>query len=67
LEEKEIQELGEFLRPYKHLSHVKLSTNDIRDVSSILDLPYLLTFEAKSNSVKSLDWLSENPDRLYYL
>ena len=66
LEEKEIQELADVLVPYKHLSHVKLNQNDIRDVSSLAELPYLLTLEAKTNSVKSLDFLN-NDQKLCYL
>ena len=66
LEEKEIQELADVLIPYKHLSHVKLNQNDIRDVSSLAELPYLLTLEAKTNSVKSLDFLN-NDQKLCYL
>ena len=66
MEEKEIQELGDLLLPYKHLSHVKLNTNDVRDVSSLAELPFLLTLEAKSNSVKSLEFLADE-DKLNHL
>lgn len=59
MDEKEIQELGDLLLPYKHLSHVKLNTNDVRDVSSLAELPYLLTLEARSNAIKSLDFLAD--------
>lgn len=66
MEEREIQELADVLLPYKHLSHVKLNQNDIRDLSSLAQLPYLLTLEAKTNSLKSLDFLSDD-QKLCYL
>jgi Leucine-rich repeat (LRR) protein len=67
LEEKEIQELGELLRPYVHLSTLNLSKNDIRDVSTVAHLPHLLTFNASGCAIKSLDFISSDPAVLRYL
>lgn len=67
LEEKEIQELGDLLRPYKHLSNLNLNKNDIRDISCVVDLTYLLTLSCSGAAIKSLDFLSENPASLQYL
>lgn len=67
LEEKEIQELGELLRPYKHLTNVNLSKNDLRDVSEVRHLTYILTLNASTNSVKDISFIEANPDCLEYL
>jgi Leucine-rich repeat (LRR) protein len=50
-----------------HLSHVNLNKNDIRDISVIASMPYLLTLTANTNALKSLSFMSENPDALKYL
>lgn len=67
LEEKEIQELGEFLNPYTHLSNLNISKNEIRDIDTVSNLPHLLTFSASGCAIKSLDFMSANPQSLQYL
>jgi Leucine-rich repeat (LRR) protein len=67
LEEKEIQELGELLKPFVHLSNINLSKNDLRDISCISELPNLLTFSCSGAAVSSLDFMANNPESLKYL
>jgi len=67
LEEKEIQELGELLKPYIHLSNVNLSKNDIRDISCIAELPNLITFSCSGAAIPNLDFMANNSDCLQYL
>ncbi len=58
LEEKELEELGESLRAYQHLRFLSLSKNQLKDVSEILHLPHLLTFQASENQIGSIEFLS---------
>lgn len=67
LEEKEIQELDDLLKPYVHLSNLTLSKNDIRDVSCVADLPNLLSFAASGCAINSLDFMAASPQALQYL
>jgi len=57
LEEKEIQELGTVLEPYVHLINVNLSKNDIRDVSTVLNMPSLVNLNASTNQITSIMFL----------
>lgn len=61
LEEKEIQELEDLLKPYVHLSNLNLSKNDIRDISCVADLPNLLSLTANTCAINSLDFMAANP------
>lgn len=67
LEEKEIQELGELLKPYVHLANLNLSKNDIRDISCVSELPHLLTFNCSGAAIPNLDFMANNEDSLRYL
>jgi Leucine-rich repeat (LRR) protein len=68
LEEKELEELGESLRPFQHLRFLSLSKNQLKDVSEILHLPFLLTFQAAENQIASIDFLGAARDQsLHYL
>lgn len=67
LEEKELEELGEALRNYQHLRFLSVSKNQLKDVSEILHLPFLLTFQSAENQVASIDFLSTARDQLQYL
>jgi len=58
LEEKEIQELGVVLEPYVHLINVNLSKNDIRDVSTVLNMPSLVNLNASTNQIASIMFLA---------
>lgn len=51
LEEKEekIQELGELLRPYTHLTNINLSGNDLKNVDEVMHLRGLLQLKALGN------------------
>lgn len=51
LEEKDekIQELGELLRPYKHLTQFNIASNDLRDISECQHLTHLLSLKASGN------------------
>jgi Leucine-rich repeat (LRR) protein len=57
LEEKEIQELGEILRPYQHLTNLNLSKNDIRDISEVRHFSHLINLNASTNQVASIMFL----------
>ena len=65
--EKEVQELSTLLRPYIHLQNINLSKNEIRDVSEVVHLPYLLTINASSNQVKDIQFFKHFSDNLQYL
>ena len=68
LEEKELEELGEALRPFQHLRFLSLNKNQLKDVSEILHLPFLLTFQAAENQIASIDFLGAARDQsLHYL
>jgi Leucine-rich repeat (LRR) protein len=67
LEEKELEELGEALRSYQHLRFLSLQKNQLKDVSEIIYLPYLLTLQANENQVASLEFLTAARDSLHYL
>lgn len=62
-----MQELGNLLTPYVHLANLNLSKNDIRDITCVADLPHLLTFTASGCAIKSMDFMSNNPQCLQYL
>ena len=59
LEEKEIQELGTILEPYVNLTNVNLSKNDIRDVSTVLNMPSLVNLIASTNQIDSIMFLAD--------
>ena len=42
------------MRPFQHLQNVNLSKNDIRDVSEVMHLPYILNINANTNSVRDM-------------
>jgi Leucine-rich repeat (LRR) protein len=67
LDEKEIEELGEALRSYQHLRFLSLQKNQLKDVSEIIYLPYLLTLHAAENQVASIEFLTAARDSLLYL
>jgi Leucine-rich repeat (LRR) protein len=67
LEEKELEELGEHLRAYQHLRFLSLSKNQLKDVSDVIYLPFLLTLNASENQIASLDFLTAARDSLLYL
>jgi Leucine-rich repeat (LRR) protein len=67
LSEKEIQELGDFLKPYIHLVNLNISQNDIRNVDTVADLTNLLNFSANQCAVSSLDFMAQSPQALQYL
>lgn len=64
---KEVQELGAHLRPYGHLLTLNMSNNDIRDISEISNLEYLLQVNAATNQIKDISFFTANPDSLKYL
>ena len=49
LEEKELEELGDHLRLYHHLRFLNLSKNQLKNISELAYLPYLLTVNASEN------------------
>jgi len=59
LEEKEIQELGQLLRPYIHLQTVNLNKNQLNDISEMMHLTYLVNLSASGNEIKSMKFLEE--------
>jgi hypothetical protein len=67
LDEKEIEELGESLRGYQQLRFLSMQKNQLKDVSEIIYLPYLLTLQANENQVASIEFLTAARDSLHYL
>lgn len=67
LAEKEVQELGEHLRPYVHLQNLNLSKNDIRNIEEVIHLEFLLSINASTNSIKDITFLKNYPESLQYL
>eukprot|EP00744_Colponema_vietnamica_P008348 GILI01011916.1.p1 GENE.GILI01011916.1~~GILI01011916.1.p1 ORF type:complete len:307 (+),score=84.03 GILI01011916.1:69-989(+) len=52
---KEIESLGEELEKYQHLRHINLSKNKVQDATALTKLPHLLTINAESNAISSLE------------
>jgi Leucine-rich repeat (LRR) protein len=67
IDEKEVEELGEGLRGYQHLRFLSLQKNQIKDVSEIIYLPYLLTLQGNENQIASIEFLTAARDSLHYL
>jgi Leucine-rich repeat (LRR) protein len=67
LDEKEIEELGESLRSYQHIRFLSMQKNQLKDISEILYIPHLLTFNASENQVASIEFLAGARDSLLYL
>ena len=65
--EEKIQELGEHLRPYKHLTNIDLSENDLRDISEVAHMEGLLQLKASTNAITSITFFEENPQALQHL
>ncbi len=59
MEEKEIQELGTVLEPYVNLTNVSLSKNDIRDVSTVINMPSLVNLTASTNQIDSIMFMAD--------
>lgn len=55
------------MKPYVHLQNLNISKNDIRDVSTVAELPHLVNFQAAGCAIKDLDFLALNPSNLQYL
>lgn len=67
LEEKELEEMGECLRQYQHLRFLSLSKNQLKEVSEVLYIPFMLTLNLSENQIASIDFLSSARDSLMYL
>ena len=50
------------LSSFEHLQHIDLSKNDVRDVNMIVALPHLITLNASSNQIKSMEIFAEATD-----
>ena len=58
--EKELRKLHKFLRNYPHLKYIDISNNAIRDISILLNIPYLLSLKADSNKVEDISMFTED-------
>lgn len=59
--------MGEFLRPYKHLTNMNIADNDLRDISEVAFLEGCLQLKASGNQVTSLMFLEERSASLKHL
>ena len=64
LEKLGLQELGGVLESYSHLQNINLNNNEIRDISSVQTLPYLLNLQATHNAIQSVQFFSESAHAL---
>jgi hypothetical protein len=55
------------LENYSHLQNISLNNNDIKDISSVQTLPYLLNLQATNNAVQSVQFFSESAHALQFL
>lgn len=55
LQEKELKELHDILTNYPHLKHINISQNEVQNIESIAAVPYLLTINASTNLINSID------------
>jgi len=52
------------LRPYVHLQILNLSKNDIRDITEVVHLEYLLSINASQNQIKDIQFFKHFPESL---
>lgn len=56
---KNVQDLTDVLGIYKHLRDVNLSSNDIKDVSEVARLDYLVNLQASNNKIGSVRFFND--------
>ena len=55
LQEKELKDLHDILNNYPHLKHINVAQNEIQNIDSVAAVPYLLTLNASTNLINSIE------------
>jgi protein phosphatase 1 regulatory subunit 7 len=59
LENKNVQDITDCIGDYKHLRDVNLSHNDIKDISEVQRLDFLVNLQASHNKIASIEFFAE--------
>ena len=60
LQEKELKDLHDILNNYPHLKHINISQNEVQNIDSIAAVPYLLTLNASTNLINSIELFTDS-------
>merc|ERR1712151_248456 len=55
------------LNQYEFIQHINLSKNDIRDISTFVSFPHLLTINCSQNSIRSIQFMEEFSSHMQFV